>query len=210
MAAYRLIASKGCGSAIVEMALELAAVPYDVELIPYLAPGPQRERLLALNPLGQVPTLILPDGATMTESGAMVLHLADVAPGAGIAPAPGSGARPAFLGWLFFLNAALYPTYTYGDQPEKWTTDGEPAAELKRRTDAHRQSLWRHVESHIAPEPFFLGTERSALDFYVASMVHWRPGPAWFEAQTPKLWAVAQRAADDPRIAKIVDRNFRA
>lgn len=210
MAAYTLIASKGCGSAIVEMALEIAAVPHVIELIPYLAPGPQRKRLLALNPLGQVPTLILPDGSTMTESGAMVLHLADVAPGCGIAPVPGSAARPAFLTWLFFLNAALYPTYTYGDHPETWTTPGEAAAELKRRTDAHRQSLWRHVESRIAPAPSFLGTERSALDVYVASMVRWRPGPAWFEAQTPKLWAVAQRAADDPRIAKIIDRNFSA
>ncbi len=37
----------------------------------------------SLNPLGQVPTLVLPDGRVMTESAAIILHLADQAPQAG-------------------------------------------------------------------------------------------------------------------------------
>ena len=60
MGQYHLIASKGAGSMIVEAALALSTLPYEVEMIPYVEPGPQRERLVALNPLGQVPTLLLP------------------------------------------------------------------------------------------------------------------------------------------------------
>jgi glutathione S-transferase len=81
----RLITSKGCGSAVVEAALELAGLPYAVEEVDPEAPGFNRDRLLGLNPLGQVPVL-LPDGTVLTESAAMVLHLAERAPGAGWRP----------------------------------------------------------------------------------------------------------------------------
>ena len=39
MKTYELIGSAGCGSAIVEMALALANVPYTLEDVPYLKPG---------------------------------------------------------------------------------------------------------------------------------------------------------------------------
>ena len=54
MKTHELIGSAGCGSAIAEMALANA---HTLE-VPYLKPGPQRDRLLRLNPLGQVPTLV--------------------------------------------------------------------------------------------------------------------------------------------------------
>lgn len=35
---------------------------------------------LAINPRGQIPALTLPDGTVVTESAAIVLHLADAFP----------------------------------------------------------------------------------------------------------------------------------
>lgn len=207
MAGYTLIASKGTGSVISEAMLELAGLPYQVELIPYLEEGPQRDRLLALNPLGQVPTLILPDGQVMTESAAIALHIADRAPQAGLAPPPDAPERPAFLRWLIFIVAAIYPTFTYADDPAKWTLEGAPADELRKRIFAHRESLWRYVESQIAG-PWFLGARWSALDVYVAVMVHWRPRQAWFAANCPKLTAIAAGADRKPALATVLRRNF--
>ena len=87
MPQYELIASRRAGSTIVEMAFALADIPLEVTEIPYMEPGPERTRLLSLNPLGQVPTLIMPDGTVMTESAAMVLHVDEIAPEAGPAAA---------------------------------------------------------------------------------------------------------------------------
>src|SRR5689334_7662274 len=120
MAGYRLISSKGAGSTIVELALALSGLPHEIETVPYLEPGPQRDHLLGLNMLGQVPTMLLPDGRVMTESAAIILHLADVAPDAGLVPPPSDPARPMFQRWLVFIVSALYPTYTYGDDPVRW------------------------------------------------------------------------------------------
>lgn len=190
---YRLVGARGFGSAIVEAALDLTGLAYDVETLDFGAPGADRDRLAALNPLVEVPVLILPDGAVLTESAAMILHLADRAPHAGLAPAPEDPARPAFLRWLVFIVANIYPTFTYGDHPGRWLADPKAAAALRVATDARVQELWRLVEGAITPDPWFLGRTFSALDLYVAVMTRWRPRRDWFAAKCPKLADLAER-----------------
>ena len=133
MSEYELIASKGCGSAVIEMALELAGLPHRVTLIPYLEPGPGRERLLSLNPLGQVPTLVLPGGTVMTESAAMALHIHDAAPQAGLAPRPDDPSRAAFLNLLVVLVGALYPTFTLGPSRNRSASTRRPPPSFGHR-----------------------------------------------------------------------------
>lgn len=205
---YTLIASKGAGSVLAESALELSGLAYEIDEIPYDTPGPGRDRLLALNPLGQFPTLRLPDGAVMTESAAIFLHLADVAPKAGLAPGAADPARPAFLRWLVFISAAIYPTFVYGDVPNRWVSDEAAAAELRARTLEVRKGHWRQIESQIAPAPWFLGAPFSALDIYVGAMTQWRPGRAWFKSECPKLHAIGLAVDGYPKLAKVWARNF--
>jgi GST-like protein len=208
MGKYRLIASKGTGSMIVEAALALSGLPYEVEMIPYVEPGPQRDRLLTLNPLGQVPTLLLPDGRIMTESAAIILHLQDEAPEGGLAPGPRDPARPMFLRWLGFIVAAIYPTFTYGDDPARWASGEAAGKHLRRATDEHRKELWRHFAAQNPCKPWVLGDPFSALDLYVAVMSTWRPGPAWFQQETPTLAVIAARVAQLEPLRDVWKRNM--
>ena len=204
---HLLLGCKGCGNVIVEAAFALAGVPLDVEDVDYSAGSPTRARLLEVNPLGQVPALVLPDRTVMTESLAIVHYLNDLAPQAGLVPAPGSPDRARFLRWSTFLVAAIYPTFTYGDEPAKWVEDVNGAKQLRESTDRHRQDLWQQVEAEAA-EPWFLGARRSALDLYIAVMTRWRPGILWFTKRTPKLVAIAQKTTAIPEVAAVVKRNF--
>jgi GST-like protein len=203
---HRLIGSRDTGSALVEMAFALAGLELEVETIPYLEPGPARERLLALNPLGQVPTLVLPDGRVMTESAAIFLHVQDLAPRAGLAPPPDAPERPVFLRWLIFVASAVYPTFTYGDLPDRWTLAGAAAEELRRRSDAARQAAYGQMEA-AAGAPWFLGERFSAIDLYVVMLTRWRPRRPWFDAHAPRLAAIADRAAALPAVAPVLARH---
>ena len=207
MTSYHLIASKSTGSMIVEAALALSKLPYEVEMIPYVEPGPQRERLLALNPLGQVPTLLLPDGRVMTQSAAIVLHLADEAPQAGLTPPAHDPARPMFLRWLLFIVSAIYPTFTYGDDPSRWAHDEAAGKHLRHATDEHRKELWRYFAAQNPCKPWVLGERFSALDLYVAVMNMWRPGPAWFKQECPALAGIADRVARLDALHDVWTRN---
>jgi GST-like protein len=205
---YELIGSPGSGSAIAEMAFAAAGFAVATTDLPYLEPGPGRDRLRALNPLAQVPTLVLPDGSAMTESAAIVLHVGDLAPESGLVPAPGLPERARFLNLLVLMVAAIYPTFTYGDEPADWTEPGEPADRLRSHTDRRRQMLWEHLEGGVDASPFILGGRLSALDLYVVAMLRWRPGLAWFEAETPKLVGVRNAALQHPAVAAVAARHW--
>ena len=75
---YTLHGTPGWGSAIVEAQLDWLGLPFDfVDCGDLFASAEARERLAMINPLAQVPTLVLPDGRVLTESAAITLHLAD-------------------------------------------------------------------------------------------------------------------------------------
>jgi len=198
---WRVLAQRGWGSVIAEAALAAAGVPYDREEVDM---DGGREALRAVNPLGQLPTVVLPDGNVMTESAAIVIRLAELAPDAGLAPPPSSPDRARFLRWLTFLVAAVYPTFTYGDEPTRWVTAGE---ELRRSTNEHRVALWRQLEAE-AGAPWFLGSTYSALDIYVCAMTRWRPGRAWFAEHAPRLHAIAIACDRRPELAAVWKANF--
>ena len=205
-AADRLITAKGGGGLIVEAAYAIARVPLEIEDIAWDDVGPHSARLAALNPLGQVPTLVCADGSVMTESAAMLLALAERAPRAKLAPLPGDPARAQFLRWLAFLVAAIYPTFTYGDDPARWV-GAAAGPKLRASTDAHREKLLRFLETQGKGAPWFLGARFSALDLYLPVLRSWRPGPAWWSEHVPKLNAIASRCQKLPPVARAFARN---
>jgi GST-like protein len=112
---------------LVEAQLAWYGLPFTIEEVDDLfASAAARARLGPINPVAQVPTLLLPDGRVMTESAAITLHLADVTGSDALVPAPGDTLRPWFLRWLVFLVANVYPTFTYADDPARFVT-GEAA-----------------------------------------------------------------------------------
>ena len=204
---HLLLGCKGCGNVIVEAAFNVAGIPVDYEEVDYSGDSPTRPRLLQVNPLGQVPTLVLPDGSVMTESLAMLHYLDDLAPKAGLIPPKGDPMRAAFYRWAVFMIAAVYPTYTYGDDPKKWVADEAASKLLRESTDEHRKKLWAQIEAEVKG-PWFLGERFSALDLYLAAMTRWRPGVLWFAKNTPKCVEIAKRASALPAVAPVMARNF--
>jgi GST-like protein len=202
---WRVLGCRGCGSAIVEAALVLAGIPYDREEADYATKEGHDKLTDAGNPLAQVPTVILPDGTLMTESAALVLYIDGLVPELGLVPAQRDPHRREFLRWLMFLVAAIYPTFTYGDEPAKWTAEG--ADELRQSTDEHRKSLWRLVEGAVRG-PWFLGERPSALDLYVSVMTRWRPRREWFAEACPRLYEIAVAVDADARLANVWATNF--
>jgi GST-like protein len=202
-----LYAATGAGSAIVEGLAALAGIPLHIETVDPWESEADKARLAALNPLIQVPTLVLADGTVMTESAAITLLFDDRAPEAELVPRPGAAERPRFLRWLVFLVGSLYPTFTYGDVPERYVP-AEAAGALRASTDAQREAMWRLVEAAFAPAPWLFGDRPTALDVYVTVMSHWRPRRAWFADHCPKLFAVARAGDAHPVLGPVLGRNF--
>jgi GST-like protein len=205
---YQLFGRPGWGSALTELQLGWYGLPYQLEEVDDLfASDDARRRLAKINPVAQLPTLVLPDGSVMTESAAITLHLADVTGSDDLVPAVGDPTRPRFLRWLVFLVANIYPTFTFADIPARFVTGEAAQAAFCDSVGAYRERLWGMVEDEVAG-PWFLGERFSALDIYIAVMTRWLPRRPWFAEHRPRLIAIALAAEARPPLVEVWARNF--
>ena len=207
---YTLYGRAGWGSTIVEAQLVWYGLPFAFEPVGDLFKSPEaRAKLEKVNPLAQVPTLVMPDGGIMSESAAITLLLADITGRDSLVPGSKAKERPAFLRWLVFIVANIYPTFTYADDPARFVSVSAARDPFRAATDAYALRLWKQVES-AAGSPWFLGERFSALDIYMSVMTRWRPKRGWFESETPRLFAIARKADEKPELKDVWARNWPA
>ena len=201
----KLYGAPGCGSAVVEVVLQLAGQPYDYIQTSFWDQNEHFEALKIANPQAKVPTLAFDDGTVMTESAAMLLYFADKVPG--LIPNE-AAARARFYRWMLFIPANIYAMFDIGDAPSRWV-DGEAAQQaLKEKSVEKQKFFWGLMEGDLTPAPYVLGTQMTALDIYIAMVSRWRPGRAWFVEHCPKLAAAAILTEQHPIVAKVWEKNF--
>ena len=191
---YTLYGAAGSGSVPVEAAMTLIGLDYRVIEVVTWAGEAERDKVAAVNPMRQIPALILPGGETLTESAAILIWLADAYPEARLGPTIDDPRRAQFLRWMSFIPAAIYSMFWVRDEPARLV--GEDAAaqeEVKRRTAERIAECWRVMDSQITPGRFLLGDDLSVLDLYVAVASRWTPRRARFYAEAPRMADVVRR-----------------
>ena len=143
--------------------LEELGVAYDLRLV-NLVEGEQRgARFHALNAMEKVPVLQHGE-ATVSETGAIIVYLADAYPQAGLAPAPQAGReRGDYLRWLFFGGNCLEPAAMEVFSPRKQALNPGQASwgDFPRVLGALRERLRQG--------PYLLGDKFSAADVLVGN-----------------------------------------
>ena len=208
MATMTLYGEPGWGSVLIEAQFAWYGMPFAFEAVgDVFEDNGARAKVEAINPLGQVPTLVLHDGSVMTESAAITLWLADQTGSNDLVPEPGSADRARFLRWLIFITSNIYPTYTYVDMPSRFVPMADAREGFAGAVGQYAKKLY-HLLDGEASTPWFLGQRFSAMDIYVCTLTHWRPGPRWHAENTPKLAAITDATRDHPRLAEVWARNY--
>jgi GST-like protein len=199
-----LYGTRGSGSAAVEVALRLCDLPFRVVRASSWEADSAQDELAQVNPLRQVPTLVLPDGRIMTESAAILIHLGLTHPHSGLLPAD-PAARAQSLRGLVFIAANCYAAIGIIDYPERWTTDpAAPAREAVRqaaRAQLHRS--WEIFADSFGAEPFLAGAAPGALDLLAAVVSKWSGARAHIASCRPALSECLQRIDAHPSVAPV-------
>jgi GST-like protein len=207
---YTLYGTKGSGSAAVEVALESCALPYRLVHASSWEPASNIEELRKVNPLVQIPTLVLPDGSVMTESAAILLHLGlDAAPAGKLLPESASARAQAIRG-LVYIAANCYSAISIGDYPQRWTTATDEAAHDAIRAGTRKQ-LHRHWEifaDMFAGSPFLSGAQPGALDFLAAVVSRWSGTRAHLREHRPAFAQTLQRIEQHESVAPVFARHW--
>ena len=191
-----------------EATLTLLGIPYElVEAVTWMDEA-ARQRVEAVNPMRQVPALVLPSGEIMTESAAILIYLADWYPQARLAPAIDNSRRAQYLRWMAYVSASIYALFWIKGDPMRIAADKADARRVIDRVHDRIADCWGKMDEQIAPGRYILGDELSVLDLYVTVVSRFGPWRTRFYRSAPKMAEIVRRIDADPRLKDFWAKRF--
>ena len=184
----KIFGAVGSGSIPIEATLTLLGIPHEVIEAVTWEDEAARKRVETVNPLRQVPALVLPSGEIMTESAAILIYFADLYPQARLAPGLNDPKRAQYLRWMAYVSAAIYAFAWIKDDAMRIAASKEDGPRVIDRVHDRIADCWRMMDGQIAPGRYILGDELSVLDLYDGDF-----------ALRPLAHALLQERAEDGR-----------
>ena len=210
---YRLYWAPDTGSMAPQVILEEVGADYELVALDYDAHEETEADFLALNPRGQIPALVLPDGTVITKSAAMVLHIADAYPEAKLLPPLGSSERARVYRWLFYAVTNLYESCLRINYSDRFADDATAAALVKQTGRLDFDKYWDLLEKDMQDNrtkgPFLLGDQYSVIDPYLLMLIGWHEHPGTLLERSPNLAALFNAVRQRSAVSKIWDQNTR-
>lgn len=207
MTMLTLYGTKGSGAAAIEAALARAGLAYTGVEAASWAPGPGRDALLRVNPLGQIPTLVLADGTVLTESAAILIHLGLTTQPGLLLPADARDRAQALRG-LVYIAANCYAAISVIDFPERWCEpcDDTAKAHIRAGTRARLHGHWR-----VFADAFGLGFDAAspgALELLATVVSKWSGSRPMLQAERPGFCEQLMRVEQHPEVAAVFQRHW--
>ena len=206
---YTLYGSNGSGSAAIEAALAIIGAPSQLVETASWAQNEAYARLLEVNPLGQIPTLVLADGTVLSESAAILIHLGLAHPDSGLLPRDGASRAQAIRG-LVFIAANCYAAIGILDYPERWCEEADEATQKRIRagTRSRLHLYWEMFADLFPARPFLGGSELGALDLHAAVVSRWAGTRPHLQKARPMFYDTLLRIEAHPKVAPVFAKHW--
>lgn len=188
--------------------LEELGEDYQYHLIDFMQGEHKSAEFLAINPAGKVPAIKL-DDLLMTESGAIVSHLADSFADGGLIPAVGTMQRARYEQWSYFVLCELEQAlWTMGKHRFALPEALRVAAVITTAEWEFQQALSLLSEG-LGDGDYLLGEQFSAVDILAAHTLMWAEAFKQPIAQA-NLQAYLQRCMQRPALLKAKQKEAAA
>lgn len=158
-------------------------LPYDWIEVDIMKGESRTPVFLAMNPAGQVPVVVLDDGRVLSQSNAIIVHLAE---GSALIPNDAYD-RARMLEWMFWEQYSHEPYVAVARFQVRY--QGKPVADLEPRLVDRGKAALQRLEDGLAASSFLVGERLSLAD--VALVAYTRmAGEGGFElADYPRVTA---------------------
>lgn len=204
---YKLFYAPGSAAMAPHATLEEIGVKHELVSVDLQKKAHHRPEYLKLNPKGRVPVLV-DGGFVLTESVAIIMHLADRHPDSGLAPPPGTPERAHWYQWLLYLSNTLQPAFLEYFYPERTFADAPNTQSLLKASAERRLTgMFIYIDSELAVRgPYLLGDKFSAADLFLHMLARWS---RWFEKPAYRYIHIKQ-LTDLVRARPAVQRMMKA
>ena len=186
----------------VKWVAERLAIPFTWIDVNVVKRESRTDSFLALNPAGQVPTIVLEDGRPLAQSNAIILHLAE---GSALIPSD-SYQRAKMLEWLFWEQYSHEPTIAVARFQVKYL--GRPRWEVDPKLIARGEAAlalmdWA-LSAAAAGRDFLVGAQLTLADVALVAYTRFAADGGFVLADYPALdaWVTrveAELPIKDPR-----------
>jgi glutathione S-transferase len=206
----KLYFAPGACSFVPHTLLETAGEPFEPQLVKLHKGENLTPEYLAVNPRGQVPVLV-DGGETITQIVAIVCHLDARYPQCNFLPREPL-ARTRALETLAWMNNTVHPTFTHVFMPFKFADNKDAQAEIKAFSARAYGPMLGEIEARAAKaaeagQPYLGGDHFGPLDAYAVTLLRWGGFAGHDPEGFPALWALVQRVAALPAVARAIERE---
>jgi glutathione S-transferase len=184
----------------VRLLLTQLGIPFERVPVDILRGETRTPEFLARNPNHRVPVLEWPDGRTLAESNAILLHLAEGTPFLPDDP----WERAQVYQWMFFEQYSHEP---YVAVARFWHFSGQAeakAAELPAKMEGGHHAL-AVMDGHLRARTFFVGERYTVADIALYAYTHVAEAGGFELAKYPAVEAWLARVAGQARHLRITD-----
>ncbi|TQO10082.1 UNVERIFIED_ORG: glutathione S-transferase [Citrobacter freundii] len=148
----------------------------------------------AVNPKGQVPTLLLDDGTLLTEGVAIMQYLADTVPDRQLLAPTSSLSRYKTIEWLNYIATELHKGFTPLFRPDT-------PEDFKPTVRALLEKKMQYVNDALQDNQWICGSRFSIADAYLFTVLRWAYAVKLNMAGLSNIDAYMARMAERPAVA---------
>ena len=145
---------------------------------------------LAMNPAGQVPAVILPDGRPLAQSNAIILHLAE---DSDLVPAD-AYERAKMLEWMFWEQYSHEPYVAVARFQVRY--QGRPPADLDAKLVERGYGALQRLEDGLTGRDFLASASVSLADVALVAYTRWAGEGGFDLSRYPKVQAWIARVEE--------------
>jgi glutathione S-transferase len=172
-------------SVAVAIALEEAGLEYEAVEVDFASKEQPGAAYAQINPKGRVPALA-GEGGLLTEPGALLELIADMAPEAGLRPAdPVLQARMREV--MFYLASTMHVNHAHRKRGARWAKERASWKDMQAMVPKTMAASCDYLSQAGLRGPFVLGEELSLADCYLYVICTWLDGDGVALADFPKI-----------------------
>ena len=202
----KLYYAKGTIAIATAIALHEAGLDFEPVRLDFRAGEQTGPEYQAINPKGRVPALVTAQGI-LTETGAILDYIADIAPAAGLRPSdPYEVAKMREA--MCYLASTMHVNHAHKMRGHRWASEESSFADMKAKSVQTMTESASHVENHMLQGPYVLGETFSLADPYLYVACSWLEGDGVTVADYPKITGFIEAMRGRASVAQVIADNM--
>ena len=152
-----------------------------------------------ISPFSKIPVLVCPDGQTIFETVAIVIHLVEKFPQ--LAPQTSTSERNSLWQYLALIQTAVYAGYHRQFYSHRYAPK-DAAEEVGMLAAQDREVAYSYINANL--NPYVLGKNKSAVDYYLYMVTRWDPNIDQLLSNKGNLESFVALMKEDEAVRKVL------